>query len=276
MITIRLATVLGIAIAMAVAACTDLPSDPKTPFSVAMRPRTSRVVVLGDTLRDSSCVAAPLRVVAFNLDGDSIPGAAATYLAAFADSVPVTVDAATGFVVAKSERGFAGRRAILVANVGALQTAPETVRVTQAPDAVVALDALEDTIAISFANITHDQFRVRVRRAVASGEPAADTVVAGYEVRYSIVDPVITSPTDTSFLYWPSVRRGGTLVATTDTNGVANASLRIRTGPLLAREPRSVAYSDTVIVRARIVVCGRLTGSVDFLRVLEVPARTSQ
>ncbi len=272
MMRARLAALIGIALATAAAACADLPTDPTTPFSAAMRARTSRVVALGDTLRDSNGVAAPMRVVAFNLDGDSIPGASARYLAAFADSVPVTVDATTGYVVAKSERGFAGRRAIVVANVGSLQTAPETVRVTLRPDEIVAIDPLEDTIAVSFRDTTYDRFRVRVRHTVSAGDLPTDTVAAGYEVRYSIAEPPIASPTDTSFLYWPTLRRGGTFVAFADTNGAATAALRIRTGPLLAREPRT-AYLDTLIVRARIVGRGGVIGSVDFLRIFKVPAR---
>lgn len=269
----RAGALLGIALASVLAAaCTDLPTDANTPFSVAIRPRTSRVVVLGDTLRDSNGVAAPLRAVAFNLDGDSIRGATATYLAAFDDSVPVVVDPVTGHVVAKSARGFAGRRALLVANVGSLQTAPETVRVTLRPDALVALDALEDTIAVGFRDTTYSELRVRVRHTRGADDLEADTVVAGYEVRYSIVDPPIASPADTSFLYWPALRRGGTLVARADTNGIATASLRIRTGRLLAREPRT-AYLDTLIVRARIVGRGGVLDSVDFMRILRVPAR---
>lgn len=268
----RLLVLAAIAAATLAAACTDLPSDPKTPFSAAMRTRTSRVVALGDTLRDSAGVAAPLRAIAFNLDGDSIPGATIRYFAAFGDSVPVTVDPVSGYVVARPERRYAGRRAILVASVGSLQTPAETIRVTLRPDAIVALDSLTDTIPVSFRDTTYSELRVQVRHVADTGDLAADTVVAGYEVRYSIVDPVITSPADTTFLYWPSLRRGGTLVATTDTTGVANASLRIRTGPLLAREPRT-AYFDTLVVRARIVGRGGTIDSVDFLRIFRVPAR---
>lgn len=256
------------------AACVDLPSDPKTPFSVALRPRTSRVVVLGDTLRDSNGVAAPLRAVAFNLDGDSIPGAVPRYFAAFGDSVPVTVDPTSGYVVAKNERAFAGRRAILVASVGSLQAPAETIRVTLRPDSVVAVDPLVDTIKVGL-DTTRSDFRVRVKHDAANGEPAADSVVAGYEVRYSIIArPPLAAATDTTRFHWPSLRRAGTLVATTDTNGVANASLRIHTSPLLAREPKTLAYLDTVIVRARVTGRGGTIGSVDFVRVLSVPARS--
>lgn len=266
----------AIALAAVMAACVDLPSDPDTPFSTAMRPRTSRVVVLGDTLRDSSGVAAPLRAIAFNLDGDSIAGATIRYFAASGDSVPVTVDPTTGYVIAKSERGFAGRRAILVANVGSLQTPAETIRVTLRPDALVPLDQVVDTVNVG-RDTTRNDFQVRVRHTGGTGDLPSDTVVAGYEVRYSIIaKPPIASASDTIRFHWPSVRRAGTLVATTDTNGVASASLRIHTSPLLARQPRP--YFDTVTVRVRVIgcragvtQCTRVIDSVDFVRVLSVP-----
>ena len=266
----------AIALAAVMAACVDLPSDPDTPFSTAMRARTSRVVALGDTLRDSSGVAAPLRAIAFNLDGDSIAGVTVRYFAAAGDSVPVTVDPTTGYVIAKSERGFAGRRAILVANVGSLQTPAETIRVTLRPDVLVPLDKIVDTIKVG-GDTTRNDFQVRVRHNRGTGDLASDTVVAGYEVRYSIIaKPPIASASDTSRFHWPSVRRSGTFVATTDTNGVANASLRIHTTPLLTRNPRP--YFDTVTVRARVIgcrggviPCSRVIDSVDFVRVLSVP-----
>jgi len=61
---LTLASGIGLVIATA---CSDVPSDPDTPFSIEFNHAPSPSVVLGDTLFDSSGIATPLRARVFRL-----------------------------------------------------------------------------------------------------------------------------------------------------------------------------------------------------------------
>ena len=259
--TRRLAAVLVVACGVAgyAAACTDLPSDPKAPFAIEFRSPGAPGIVLGDTLRDSLGHVAQLRAVAFNSSGDTIPGADITYhvvpvkdsTATFKfDSTPARIDASGRLVIARSERVFFGRLVRVYAQVGGLQTYPPTVyTVTRRPDSLIA--GRDTTFTLRFPDtLPQIPLTVRLKHRPDAGELAADTTVPAWLVRYYFVGPD-SATRDTTYVMFTGGRRGVGL-DTTDANGVASRSVRIRyTAFPFTKPPTGDTIYDTVQVRAR-------------------------
>lgn len=245
-----------LAAAVAAAGCTDLPSDPNTPFSVEFRRAPSPSVVLGDVLRDSLGNAAPLSAVVFNAKGDTIRGAAVRYrlVPISKDSIqPVTVDSVTGEVVADTAHTLVDRRFRVYAEAGGIQTLPETLFVTRRPDKLVAVEGVA-TLRLSF--IPADSLQsasVSVRLLHATEGIPGDTVVPHYEVRFRITDPA-SAATDTSYVMLTSDGRRRSEVDTTDAAGLASRQLRVRRALFHIDKPTGPADSvqyDTIRVDAR-------------------------
>ncbi|NUS95816.1 MAG: hypothetical protein HOQ11_00245, partial [Gemmatimonadaceae bacterium] len=187
----RRAGVLALAL-LAGVSCTDLPSDPNTPFSVEFRPAASPSVVLGDEMRDSLGNVAPLQAIAFNVKGDTIRGAPVRYYLArnAADTLPppVTVDSITGLVTASSAPTDATRSFRVYAQVGGLQSVAETLYVTRRPDLMKKVDSVV-TLRLRF--LPSDSLTttpaVSVRLLHATDGIAGDTVLPHDRVRFRIV-----------------------------------------------------------------------------------------
>lgn len=240
------------------AACTDLPSDPNAAFSVEFRPAGSPSVVLGDTLRDSLGIAAPLQAIAFNVKGDTIRGAPVRYrlVRNSNDTLapPATVDSVTGKVVASTKSTDVTRSFRVYAEVGGLQSVPETLYVTRRPDRIVAVDGVV-TQRLSFlpADSLPITPAVSVRLLHDTDGAAGDTVVPRYEVRFRIVSPA-SAATDTSYVMLTAGDRRRSTADTTDANGLASRQLRVRRSlfPLSKPvEPGDSLIRDTVKVEAR-------------------------
>src|SRR5262245_53708067 len=101
-------------------------------FSNVIRPSPS--VVVGDTMRDSTGKAAPLRVVAFRPNGDTLDTVAVSFLSIDTTKPPSVSVSGNGIVVGDSVRPTL-TGSLVVANVGVrFQTSPDTLRVTVPPD----------------------------------------------------------------------------------------------------------------------------------------------
>ena len=96
-------------------ACTDISSDPNTVLSLQFDSLPAPGVAVGDTLRDTLGAVARPTVHAFNFHGDEIVPASVFFLS---PDTGVTVDSASGTIVADSLRSSPAR---IVANVGTLQ-----------------------------------------------------------------------------------------------------------------------------------------------------------
>ncbi|HEX8850339.1 MAG TPA: hypothetical protein VF761_12460 [Gemmatimonadaceae bacterium] len=250
---------ISLAVALtATAACTDLPSDPNAAFSVELRPAGSPSVVLGDELRDSLGVAAPLQAIAFNVKGDTIRGAKVRYrlVRNKADTLPppATIDSVSGRVVASSTPTDATRSFRVYAEVGGLQSVPETLYVTRRPDRLVAVDSVV-TQRLSF--LPPDSLpitpAVSARLLHNTDGVAGDTVVPHYEVRFRIVSPA-SAVTDTSYVMLTAGDRRRSTVDTTDANGLAARQLRVRRSRFDLKKPVAPGDSlvrDTVKIEAR-------------------------
>lgn len=239
------------ALVCAIVSCTDLPSDPDTPFAISFSRAPSPSVVLGDVLRDSTGQPAKLRAVAFNLRGDTVRGAAITYFLVARDSQPATL--ADGQITALSDTAYIGDTLRVVAVAGGIQSTPLRIIVTVRPDQIVRVGAdtvrfslpATDTLPLSAA------MQVRLRHTPI-GEPARDTVVPAYEVRFRI-DSTSSRVADTSYVTISDDARRLSTVDTTDAIGLAARRVRVRRAkfpfPYDAIPPGTSAV-DTVYVSA--------------------------
>lgn len=235
---------LGIGVAAAIAAgCSAVPSDPNTPFSIEFNRAASPSVVLGEVMFDSLGNAAPLEARVFNAKGDEIAGATVTYHVvaysnvdprnpAFVDSVPLTVDAASGTVTGKSAPAYATKTARVYAQSGKLQSQTITITATRHPDTLVAAGPVRDSLMLSFLNTDSllvapsPPFTVRLLHT-SGALSAADSAVPAYLVRFRIVQPA-SAATDTSYVMLTNGDRRRSELDTTDASGNASRQVRIR------------------------------------------------
>jgi hypothetical protein len=257
----RLTLAAGAALVVA-AACNDVPSDPKTPFSIEFAHAPSPSVVLGDTLFDSLGVAAPLRARVFNSNGDEIVGANVTYHVvaydtnkvprsnpAYRDSVPLTVDSISGFVFGKANPVFAGKHARVYAQAGKLQSDTVGIVAVRRADTVIAAGTVTDTL--SFLNPDSlplsPALTATVRHTSDGAVAAADSAVPSYLVWFRIVQP---AGGDTSFVVTVNGNRKPSQIDTTDATGTASRQVRIRRAsfPFTKAADSTGFISDTVIV----------------------------
>jgi hypothetical protein len=226
-VKIRLAALAATALIVAAWSCTKLPSDPGTPFSIAFRRAPSPSVVLGDVMRDSTGQPATLQAFAFNLRGDTIRDFPVTYFLVAKDSQPGKLE--DGLITAFSDTAYIGDTLRVVAVAGGVQSTPLRIVVTLKPDALLlpGTDTVRfflpaaDTLPLSAS------MSVRLRHTPIAPEPARDTVVPAYEVRYRVVGSS-SGIADSSYVTIADGSRRFAPIDTTDANGGASRQLRVR------------------------------------------------
>lgn len=219
----------GAAFVALVAACTDIPTGADKVLSVELGGLASPAVVVGDTLRDTTGAAAPLRPMAFNFRGDTVAGAAFRFRAV---DRGVTVDSVLGYVVGDSVRATAARIAATLGNLQAFIP----VFVSLRPDTVVAAKE-GDTLRYSLTDTTKNTssaLSVIVRHSLT----AKDSTVNGWLVSFAV-----TYPADSAFVRLVDDRGIASHVDTTDASG--SAGRRIKMNPA-----RLGAINDSVVVLA--------------------------
>lgn len=262
----RCLTVCAGVAAVVAAACSDVPSDPKVPFAIEFNRMPSPSVVLGDTMFDSLGNAAPLRAHVFNSKGEEIVGATVTYHViaydsvsptnpAFRDSVPLTVDAASGFVVGKTDPRYATKTARVYAQAGGLQSQTITVTATRSADALVGVAPVQDSLQLRFTSLdslpVSTAFTVRLRHTSGSPATAGDSIVPAYLVHFTIVQPA-GAATDTSYVMLTNGDRKRSEIDTTDGSGTASRQIRIRrvNFPFSKAADSAGVVRDTIRVQA--------------------------
>jgi hypothetical protein len=226
-VTSRLTALVAAALIVAPWSCTKLPSDPNTPFSIAFRRAPSPSVVLGDVMRDSTGQPAKLQAFAFNLRGDTIRDFAVTYFLVAQDSQPAKLE--DGLITAYSDTAYIGDTLRVVAVAGGVQSTPLRIVVTLKPDAL----ALAGTDTVRFFLPATDtlplsaSMSVRLRHTPIPSEPARDTVVPAYEVRYRVVG-ASSGVSDSSYVTITDASRRYAPIDTTDASGNAGRQLRVR------------------------------------------------
>lgn len=236
-------------LALAGGACLDIPAPEGGVQAISALLLPSPGLVAGDTLRDSLGVAAPLRVVAYGIGGDTLdPQPPATF---------VVLD--TG---ARLEGGHylvgetAGTTVRVVGTVLPLQTQPATVKVTLSPDTLVAADSTVHrknyTLLAGDTVVTSAELNVIVRHL--------DTTPSGVEaviVRYAIDQAPAGEPDRGPAVVLVNVNRASSR-DTTDNGGRASRAARLRLAAL------STFATDTAIVTATASYRGITLGTVQF------------
>jgi hypothetical protein len=227
------------------ASCSELGS-PSGVFAISPLLLPSPGMVMGDTMRDSTGAIAPLRVIAFSASGDTIAGTTATFV-----TLNTKAHLVGGTILVADDTG--GAR--VLGGIGALQTLPETVKVTLSPDTLYAADSAHHLKTYSILGgdtlVTSAELTARVSHK--SGATLSD--VNAVIVRYSIVraPPAKgTIPTITLM--------NGSLVSTRDTTlgGRAARTVRLRVSQLTS------ANVDSAVILATASYRGATIGSVTF------------
>ena len=216
--------------AILLAACVEIPTGADDVLSMQINPLPAPSVVVGDTLRDSTGVVAPVRITAFNFNGDEIATPAARF---FAVDRGIRVDSLTGIVRGDSVRTSAR---IQVSLDGLNATVPITV--TLRPDTVTlsnGRDSLSYSLTDTTANVS-PAIGVKVLHGVA----AADSAVASYFVSFRIV-----SPTTVGLALLVDDSRRSSSADTTDASGIASRRIKLDPAKLLS-------VTDSVIVEASV------------------------
>jgi hypothetical protein len=210
--------------------CTDIISGSSTGvLSIQFDSLAAPSVVVGDTLRDTTGAVARPVVHVFNFKGTEIIPAPVYFLSP--DS-GITVDSATGIVVADSLRSTPAR---IIATVGTLQ-AIQKVDVTLSPDliqAVNGLDSLQYSPIDSTLNVS-PQLQVKLTHGVAPN----DSAVKSYIVSFAIV-----AQSNPQLGQLVNDAGQASVVAATDVSGIAGR--RIRLHPLFL-----TSAVDSIVVNA--------------------------
>jgi hypothetical protein len=204
--------VLGV-MGLAAVTCTEISSSSTAVLSIQFDSLGAPSVVVGDTLRDTTGAIVRPVVHVFNFKGAEIVPAPVYFLSP--DS-GITVDSATGIVVADSLRSTPGR---IVATVGTLQ-AVQKVDVTLSPDlihAVNAVDSLQYSLLDTTVNVS-PPLQVKLTHGIAPD----DSAVKSWIVSFAIVaqsDPKLGELVN-------DVGRAS-VVDTTDPTGIAGRKIRV-------------------------------------------------
>jgi hypothetical protein len=219
----------GAALAVAALSCGEVPTLPDGIAYISSVLLPAPAVAVGDTLRDSTGKAAPIRILAFGQNGDTI-AVTPSFVVTTVPGKSATVGS-TGFVVGDSVRAVQ-----IVGRVGErLQTPPVTFDVVRQPDSLASSGATKFLLG----NVTTGElFAISSPLAVSATTGATPTrsgvkgIVVHYEVTKvypasaTIPDTTIVLLDETSRFIFPT---GRTAVDTTD--GQGNASRRLRAVP---------------------------------------------
>ena len=242
--------------ALLLAACRDLPTPAGGVQAISRVLLPSPGLVVGDTMRDSLGVVAPLRVVAFDENGDTIaaPGVTFTLL-------DTTATLVNGDILIGRTTGVAR----LIATVAGLQTRIDTARVTLRPDTIVPAEAVRqvrdvplDRIAAGDTSFSSADLTVIVQNREGAGATAVDAVIVHYTItRAPPSGPGGSGPT-VVFI------GGGATTArdTTASGGRAAKSIRLR----IAGQPQ---LPDSALVAATASYRGQTLGTVQFTIVFQ-------
>lgn len=221
---------LVLAVCGAMVACGEINTDPKVAISIAFDSVAAPSIVVGDTMRDTLGAIRPLRATGFNAQGNVVAQLPFRY---FTPDRGIRVDSLTGMAVAgDSVRVVTPVR--VVAQLGRLQSPPDSIYVIPRPDAVVPVNALDSLVyAPGDTAPVSNVLSVKITHGAAG-----DSAVRSYIVSFALVSPV-----DTTIVRLVNESGQSSHVDTTDANGVAGRAVRLR--PLLLGSLR-----DSVVVRA--------------------------
>jgi hypothetical protein len=214
------------------AGCTDIDTGPNVATSIEFSALPFPAVVAGDTLRDTSGLAAPLRAIVFNSDNEEIVDAPARYAAL---ETVVTVDSVTGVLVAGPNADTTTR---VVAYVGSLQAAPLRLSLVPRPDSVGPSGTI-DTLRYSVIDTTQNLSGDLAVRVVHHGT-TDDVPVRDWIVTFALADAA-----DSVRARVVADNRRPSAADTTSAAGIA--ARKVRLFPAGLTSPR-----DSIVVLARV------------------------
>jgi hypothetical protein len=233
-------------------ACREIPAPEGGVQALSRVILGSPGLVVGDTLRDSLGNVAPLRIVAFDENGDTVASPPAATFILFD-----TTAALDGDILVGEHTG----RARVIATVAGLQSRIDTVVVTLRPDTIVGADSTHQVRAFVPSNdsvLTSADLNVVVQNREGTNVSGVDAVVVTYRITRSPVSgPAASGPT--------VVFAGGTVAPVRDTTsegGRATRTLRLRR----AGVPQ---LPDSAIVTATTSYRGQSLGTVTFTIVFQ-------
>jgi hypothetical protein len=242
----RLAVVALCATAWWFASCRDIAAPEGGVFAISRVMLPSPGLVVGDTMRDSTGIAAPLRLVAYDVDGKPItPDPAVVY------TTLDTLSQANGAWLI----GKAAGTSRVVGTTSGLQSKTDTVYVTLAPDTLIAADSSVHHVKYSLlkgdTSIAIAELAARVVHLPTTGVQA---VIVRYKVERA---PNAKSNAGSTVLF--SNGNAATARDTTDAAGRSGVAARIR---ILALA--NSGQGDTAIFSATASYRGRTLGKVQF------------
>ena len=252
------------AVAAVMVACRAIPAPDNGVLSVSEVQLPSPAVVAGDTMRDSTGRAAPLRVYAFGVGGptDTITSATAQFVV-MDRGAHVTPD---GYLIGDSVRATPVR---VIGSVGSLQTSAMNVNVIPLPDSITyggpSLTAT-DTFALTKATSYYSPaMTAQVLSAETPPVPVQSVIVQWVIVQHPAVPDTVVAGT--------VVAANNRTVSADTTDASGNVSVRVHLNPVAG-----IGFTgpDTFVVEARASYRGvPLRGSPLRFKVPFVPAPTA-
>jgi hypothetical protein len=121
------------AVAWWLVSCRDIPAPEGGILSVSAVQLPSPGLVVGDTMRDSTGVVAPLRVIAYGVTGDTLESLNASFVA-----LDTGAHLSGALLIGDKE----GKTVRVVGSVNSVQTQTASVKVTLSPDTLMATDSV--------------------------------------------------------------------------------------------------------------------------------------
>ena len=253
MIRRRLPALAAVFLSIAWVACRDIPAPEGGVQAVSRVILASPGLVIGDTLRDSLGNAAPLRIVAFDANGDTI--ASPPPVTFFLLDTTATLD---GDILVGRHAG----RARVVASVAGLQTRVDTLTVILEPDTIVPGDSTNHfrtfVPKVGDTTVVSADLNVIVRHDEGTSVTGVDAVVVTYAI--ASAPPARDGATGPTVVF--SNGAVGSTRDTTASGGKAARGVRIR---LLHSQP----LPQTVVVAATASYRGQSLGTVQFTIVFQ-------
>lgn len=208
-------------VAAALLGCVDLGTDPDVPFAVDFDSIPWPSLLAGDTMRDSLGVVKPIRVTAYNSDGDVIDGVGTTW---FVLDTGATVDA--DGILTTTRRDGSVR---ILGSIAGLHSPQRTVRIARRPDTLLTTQdtnvAFTYTLPDAPTNLT-PALTVRLLTTDTVGGLAQG--VQGWIVRWRAVHEGDTlEPNDASLVTLQTTGGVRSEQDTTPTDGSSVRRLRI-------------------------------------------------
>jgi len=222
-----------------VGACSDVGTAPDSIVALAFDTLPYPSVVAGDTMRDSTGRAAPLRAVAYNAAGNVIANPSVRYLA-----LDTGVDLGSqGYLVATTRVGGTVR---VVAVAATLQSQQKTVLITQAPTVVAAIETVADTLRYALPDAITNVSRAMTVRLMRDSA-GARLGVPGFLVSWRVTFRGTTldkNDTTLASLWDDASSRKISMVDTTSGEGSAARTLRIRSNALPSAADSFLVYAN--------------------------------